>query len=101
MQDFLKNKDMNRIYVITTVGTENEIKFKKDYVQKYYNIPKENIYCVEHNSQKTKELKTIKENYPEIEDYKMVMIDDTVEILTDIMENTNFSTAHISSFLDI
>ena len=29
------------------------------------------------------------------------MIDDTVDILNEIMEKTDFSTAHISSFLDI
>lgn len=101
MQNFLKDKDMNRIYVITTVGTDNEIEFKKNYVENYYNIPKGNVYCVEHNSHKTEELKKIKEKYPNIKDYKLVMIDDTVDILTEIMENTNFSTAHISSFLDI
>ena len=101
MQNFLKDKDTNRIYVITTIGTDNELKFKKNYVEKYYNIPKENVYYVENNNQKIKELKKIKENYPKLEDYKIIMIDDTTEILTDIMENTDFSTAHISSFLDI
>lgn len=101
MQKFLRHKDMTRIYVITTVGTENEQEFKKRFAQKFYNIPKENVYCVEHNSHKIKELKKIKAQYPELEDYQIIMIDDTVEILTDIMENTDFSTAHISSFLDM
>ena len=101
MQEFLKDKDMTRCYVITTVGTNNETKFKKQYVEKYYNIPSENVYYVEKNSKKINELKKIKKSYPELEDYKIVMIDDTVEILTDIMLNTSFSTAHISSFLDI
>ena len=101
MQKFIKNKDMNRIYVLTTVGTENEIEFKKGYLKKYYNIKEENIYWVNNNLQKHLEIQKIKKFYPELEDYKIVMIDDTVDILTNIMENTKFSTAHISSFLDI
>ena len=43
----------------------------------------------------------IKEKYPQLNSKKIVMIDDTVDILNEIMEKTDFSTAHISSFLDI
>ena len=101
MKNFLKNKDMGRIYVITTVGNNNEGEFKREFVNKYYNIPKENVYLVEDNSKKTEELKKIKEKYPELEDYKIAMVEDTVDILNDIMAKTGFSTIHISSFLDI
>ena len=34
MQKFLQNKNMNRVYVITTVGTDNERIFKEKYVEK-------------------------------------------------------------------
>jgi len=101
MKQFFKGKDMSRIYVITTVGNNNEGEFKKKFVNKYYNILKENVYYVQKNSDKTNKLVEIKQKYPELEDYKIVMIDDTVDILNDIMEKTKFSTAHISSFLEI
>ena len=101
MQNFLLKKDMNRIYVITRSITSNEFEFKKEYLNKYYNIIKENIFFVKNDFDKKDKLKLIKEKYQNLEDYKIVMIDDTVSILSDIMENTNFSTSHISSFLDI
>ena len=101
MQTFLKDKNMNHIYVITTVGNNNEGEFKKEYVNKYYNIKKENVIYVKENSEKTTEIIKIKEKYPNILDEQIIMIDDTTDILSDIMEKTNFSTAHISSFLDI
>ena len=101
MQKFLKNKNMNNIYVITTVGHNNEGEFKKEYVNKYYNIKKENVIYVNDNIEKTKEIKKIKKQYPNLNDEQIIMIDDTTDILSDIMDNTNFSTAHISSFLDI
>ena len=101
IQNFLKNKDMNRIYVVTAIGHINEWDFKKEFANKYYNIPKENVFYVKKDSEKKEKLLKIKKKYPELEDYKILMIDDTVSILNDIMENTNFSTVHISSFLDI
>ena len=101
MQSFLANKDMKRIYVITTVGSNNEGEFKRDFVNKYYGILKENVYYVNKNRDKTSVLLKIKEKYPQLNSKKIVMIDDTVDILNEIMEKTDFSTAHISSFLDI
>ena len=101
MQSLLANKDMKRIYVITTVGSNNEGEFKRDFVNKYYGILKENVYYVNKNRDKTSVLLKIKEKYPQLNSKKIVMIDDTVDILNEIMEKTDFSTAHISSFLDI
>ena len=79
----------------------NEGEFKREYVNKYYKIKKENVIYVNNNSEKTSCLITIRKNYPNIPDEKIIMIDDTTDILSDIMEKTNFSTAHVSSFLDI
>ena len=101
MQKFLKTKDMDRIYVITKVNDKNEIDHKISFVKKYYNIKAENVYTVNTEKEKADKIKLIKEKYQDIEDKKLVMIDDTVEILTDIMEKTNISTVHISSLLDI
>lgn len=101
MQKFIKTRNMDNVYVISTVYNDNETKTKELFLTSYYNIKKENIYCVFQNSEKVNVLKKIKENYPDLEDYKICMIDDTVNILNDVMEKTNFSTAHISSFLDI
>lgn len=101
MQDFLYNRDRKRVYVITTVGHNNEGEFKREFVNKHYGILKENVYYVKDNKEKRSQLKKIKQKYPELKSYQIIMIDDTVDILNDIMENTNFSTAHISSFLDM
>lgn len=101
MQEFLKTRNMKNIYVITTIGHNNEGEFKRDFANKYYNIPKENVYYVKHDIEKKERLKDIKKLYPELEDYRIIMVEDTVSILNDIMDSTDFSTVHISSFLDI
>ena len=51
------------------------------------------------NEDKVEVLKKIKEKYSELDDKYFVMIDDTIEVLNYIMENSNFSTVHVSSFL--
>lgn len=101
MQEFLKDKNTNNIYVITKVGNNNEGEFKKEFVNKYYGIPQENVYFVEKDSDKKTRLLEIKQKYKEIDDYRIVMIEDSVNVLNDIMNNTNFSTVHVSSFLDV
>jgi hypothetical protein len=101
MQEFLKDKDKSRVYVITTIGVDKEGEYKKDYANKYYGINPDHFFVTNRNQDKVKRLYEIKEKYPDIDDHHLIMIDDTPEVLTEIQNNTNFSTAHISSFLDI
>ena len=76
---------MNNVYVITTVGNNNEGEFKREYVNKYYNIKKENLIYVKDNSEKTDAIINIKALNPNTPDEKIIMIDDT----TDILKNEN------------
>ena len=100
MQEYLKNKNMDNIYVISKSYNEFESNSKIEFLTKYYNIKKENIFFVLHNKDKIKYLKKIKEKYPDKKDYQIAMVEDTVDILNDIMAESNFSTIHISSFID-
>ena len=101
MQEFLKSIDKTRVYVITAIGVNKEGEYKKEFVKKYYDINPKNVYFVDRNNDKVKWLNEIKKMHPDIKDYQLIMIDDTPDILTEVQESTNFSTAHISSFLDI
>lgn len=85
----------------STSLSDEEEKCKVSFANKYYDIPIKNIYYVEKDIQKKEKLMKIKENYPKLDDKYIIMIDNIVSILNDVMENTNFSTTHISSFLDI
>ncbi|MBQ4031087.1 MAG: hypothetical protein II625_04965 [Bacilli bacterium] len=100
MQKYLSTKDMNNIYVLSKAYNDNENKDKIHFLTKYYKIKNENIFFVPENKDKVNVLNKIKGLHPEVEDYKIAMVEDTVEILDDIMAKTKFSTIHISSFLD-
>ena len=101
MQEFLSDKDKEKIYVVTKVGTKKEENYKTAYLNKYYKIKSDNIFYVYDNKEKLSALNIIKNKYMDLEDKYIVFIDDTVEVLTYIMCNSNYSTVHISTFLDI
>ena len=101
MQKYLSKKDMNNIYVLSKAYNENEHKDKIHFLTTYYNIKEENIFFVLENRDKIDVLNKIKANHPELEDYKIAMVEDTVEILDDVMARTKYSTIHISSFIDL
>lgn len=100
MLKFIQGKDTNKMHVITKVYSEREAEFKKKFANRYYNIPEENFYCVSENRDKVDALNIIKNKYKNINDENIIMIDDSTEVLNEIMKKTNYSTAHISSFLD-
>ncbi len=101
MQSFINTLDKERVYVITQIGVEKEGQYKKEYAEKYYGILPENVFFVYRNNDKISRLDEIRSKHPEIEDYQLIMIDDTPDVLTDVQLKTKYSTAHVSSFLDI
>ncbi len=100
MQNFLKDKDIQKVYIITKVMNEEELKQKKKFLMKHYHILENHIFLVYQNEEKLNTMLKVQKEYPTLEDKYFVMIDDTVEVLNYIMENSSFSTVHISSFLE-
>ena len=99
MQDFIQKRNKEHIYVATRVYNEVEHKQKISFLEKHYGILKDHVYLVYNNDEKLDVMNKIKELNPNLEDKYFVMIDDTVDVLNHIMDNSNFSTVHISSFL--
>ena len=100
MQEFLKDKKMERVYVVTKVMNETEKKYKQRFLEQHYHIDPTHVFSVLTNPDKLTRMQEIHQSFPTLEDKYMVMIDDTVDVLNHIMENSNYSTVHISSFLD-
>ena len=101
MQDFLSKKDKQRVYVVTKAASIEEFNNKKCFVNENYGIKVDNVYWVEKEIEKKEKLKEIKWIYKTLPDYKLIIVDDSVSILNDVIDSTKFSTAHISSFLDL
>ena len=99
MQDFIKDKNKDFVYVITKVSNEEEVRQKKNFVFKNYGILSDHVLYVYNDNEKLDRMVDIKSKYPLVPDKNFVMIDDAVTVLNNIMNNSHFSTVHISSFL--
>ncbi len=99
MQDFLKNKDLRRVYVATKVMNDEELKQKKTFLFRNYGILSDHVYSVLNDKEKLNVIKNIQKDYQNLDAKYFVMIDDTVDVLNNIMDNSSFSTVHISSFI--
>ena len=64
IQDFLKDKNMDNIYVITKVMNKEEFIQKLSFLKKNYNIKEDNCYMVFKDRDKLLLLDEIKEKYP-------------------------------------
>ena len=68
-------------------------------VKPFKTIKEENCYMVFKDRDKLLLLEEIKEKYPDLDDHQIVFIEDTVDNLSYVMDNSNYSTVHISSFM--
>lgn len=99
MQNYIKKRNMDNVYAVTKVMNNKEFLQKQAFLKKYYNIKEDNCYMVFKSRDKLLILDEIKEKYPDLEDYYILFVEDTVDTLTHVMNNSNYSTIHISSFM--
>ncbi len=100
MQEFLKDKDKKRVYVATKVMNDVEYNQKINFLIKHYDIIPSHVKWVLNDDDKLKIIKDIQKEYPNLDSKYFVMIDDTINVLNNIMDHSDFSTVHISSFFD-
>lgn len=103
MQNFLRAfGDPKRDFVISCTCDDFEIKVKSQFVFDNYPIPPENVFRAERRQDKLQIVQdTIKERgFQSIPPENIIIIDDTTDVLSTVQENSDFTTIHISSFLD-
>lgn len=100
MKDYLSQHNMDNVYVCTKVMNPIEGDMKVDFLVRNYGIEKDNIFYVFKNEEKLDVLKKIhEEKYPDEKECEIALVDDTISVLTYVMENSGFATIHVSSFM--
>lgn len=101
MQEFIKQHP-HRCYTCAKSSGDMESMHKKNFILRHYNIDEEKIYFVQSAEQKLNILQEIDYRIdPEGGNQKyIVMIEDTVKTLDHIVELSDFSTVHVSSFFE-
>lgn len=100
MQRFIGMLDKEKVFINSKAESRKEVLEKIEFCEKHYNIKQSNMYfALESNEEKLEILNKIKEKTGVDEEY-IILVDDNVAILDYIYENSNFTTVHISYFLD-
>lgn len=101
IKDFIDcNLNYEQRYCISKSLSKDEETQKIKFVTENYDIPEDNIYFVESNEQKLEVMKTIAGFHKGVDEQEIFMVDDSIEVLGHIHENSNFGTIHISSLLE-
>ncbi len=109
MQRWLQEKTNNdkkiseRIFVCTVVSGEREIEVKRNFIKRHFSqIPQNHVMYVYHQKDKILILKEVHNClFRDLDPKYIVMIDDTAAVLTEIQNRSEYTTVHISSFVDI
>ena len=100
MKKFLDKLDPNKVYVLSRVLSTEEQDIKDDFLLRNYNVKKENIMYVRDFKDKLEALNLVKKLNPDTDDEHIIMVDDNVEeVLNYVMNNSKYTTMHISSFM--
>lgn len=101
VQNFIKQKSKEDVYVCTVVESMEELIGKREFAVREYGILPNHVHAVSSNQEKLTYLQHLHQiKYGNIEENNIAMIEDNVEILEYIMKHSNFLTIHISSFLE-
>ena len=100
LQSFMAKRDNKKMYVLSRCFTKEEQDLKDDYLIRNYNVIKDNIMYVDDYKEKLEALNLVKKLNPDTDDEHIIMVDDNVDqVLNYIMENSNYTPMHISSFM--
>ena len=97
-QNFIERKGIDNVYVCSKASTE-EYASKIKFCQDGYGIPSNHIFLVASKTEKLDILRSFSVAL-DVPEEKIAMVEDTVETLDMIFNNTNCATVHVSSFLD-
>lgn len=99
MQKLISKLDRGKVFICSRVTLEGEPETKKKFLIKNFNIRPDNIYFVKENEEKVGVLKKIQER-TKVEDELLLMVEDSTEVLYDVLTNTNYSNLHVSYFIE-
>lgn len=95
MKQFIEQKGIEKVFVCS-VAEPLEEKDKKNFLIREYGIFENHISFVRSSKSKLKYLQTFVTDGRE--QNQIALVDDTVEILNDVYEQSDFITVHVSSF---
>lgn len=99
MQKLISTLDKDKVFICSRAALNGEPEAKKKFLLKNFNLRPYHIYFVEDNSAKIDVLKKI-QNLTKVEDELILVIEDSTDVLYNVLINTNYSNMHVSYFIE-
>lgn len=98
MQKLISYLNKDKVFICSRAALKGEPEVKKRYLLKNFDLRPDHIYFVEDNSAKIDVLKKI-QNLTKVEDELLLLIEDSTDVLYNVLVNTNYSNMHVSYFI--
>lgn len=99
MQKLISSLDKDKVFICSRAALKGEPEAKKKFLLDNFDLKPEHIYFVKENSEKLDVLKKI-QKLTKVEDELILLVEDSTDVLYNVLINTNYSNMHVSYFIE-
>lgn len=98
MQKLISSLDKDKVFICSRAALKGEPEAKRKFLLEDFNLKPDHIYFVKENNEKLDILRKI-QNLTKVEDELILLVEDSTDVLYNVLINTNYSNMHISYFI--
>lgn len=98
MQKLISSLDKDKVFICSRAELNGEPEAKIDFLLKNFNLRPDHIYFVKENNDKIDILRDI-QSITKAEDELILIVEDSTDVLYNVLVNTNYSNMHVSYFI--
>lgn len=99
MQKLISSLDKDKVFICSRAAVKGEPEAKRKFLLENFNLKPDHIYFVKENNEKLDILRKI-QNLTKVEDELILLIEDSTDVLYNVLINTNYSNMHVSYFME-
>lgn len=99
MQKLISSLDKDKVFICSRAALKGEPEAKRKFLLEDFNLKPDHIYFVKENNEKLDILRKI-QNLTKVEDELILLVEDSTDVLYNVLINTNYSNMHISYFIE-
>lgn len=98
MQKLISSLDKDKVFICSRATLKGEPEAKLTFLLENFDLRPDHIYFVKENIDKIDVLKNI-QDIKKVEDELILLIEDSTDVLYNVLVNTNYSNMHVSYFI--
>lgn len=99
MQKLISSLDKDKVFICSRAALKGEPEAKRKFLLDNFNLKPDHIYFVKENNEKLDILRKI-QNLTKVEDELILLVEDSTDVLYNVLINTNYSNMHVSYFIE-